>query len=161
MADFYGVSVPYLQEVDETAVHNRLKELREQQGLTLDDIEAKAGITRGTYSNYENNKTEPKMKTWQNLADFYGVSVPYLQGYEQSTPHNRLKEIQGNVYSYYKNDDGTYVGILPVFDFEGQFYCIVDISRQTIITICKSKDEALKACESMKPVNLEIYLMED
>lgn len=44
---------------------NRLKELRIKNNLTLNDIEAKTGIKRGTYSNYENNKTEPKIK---NLA---------------------------------------------------------------------------------------------
>lgn len=73
---------------------NRLKELRNQRKLTLDDIEAKTGIKRGTYSNYENNKTEPKIETWQKLADYFKVSVPYLQGYEQPTPHNRLKELR-------------------------------------------------------------------
>ena len=59
---------------------NRLKELRNQRKLTLDDIERKTGIKRGTYSNYENNKTEPKLATWQKLADFFKVSVPYVQG---------------------------------------------------------------------------------
>lgn len=36
---------------------SRLYELRIQRKLTLDDIERKTGIKRGTYSNYENNKT--------------------------------------------------------------------------------------------------------
>ncbi|WP_288646781.1 helix-turn-helix domain-containing protein [uncultured Lactobacillus sp.] len=60
--------------------NNRLKELRKNKNYTLDDIEELTGIKRGTYSNYENGKTEPKLKTWQKLADFFGVSVPYLQG---------------------------------------------------------------------------------
>lgn len=59
---------------------NRLKELRKKRKLTLNDIEEKTGIKRGTYSNYENNKTEPKLATWQKLADFYQVPVQYLQG---------------------------------------------------------------------------------
>lgn len=59
---------------------NRLKELRNQRKLTLDDIEAKTGIKRGTYSNYENNKTEPKLEIWKKLADFFNVSVPYIKG---------------------------------------------------------------------------------
>lgn len=59
---------------------NRLKELRNQRKLTLDDIETKTGIKRDTYSNYENNKTEPKLATWQKLADFYQVPVGYVQG---------------------------------------------------------------------------------
>lgn len=64
---------------------NRLKELRNQRKLTLDDIEEKTGIKRGTYSNYENNKTEPKIETWQKLARFFKVSVPYIQGLTYTT----------------------------------------------------------------------------
>lgn len=59
---------------------NRLKQLRKEKHLTLDDITEKTKINRGTYNNYENDKTKPKPETWQTLADFYGVSVPYLQG---------------------------------------------------------------------------------
>lgn len=59
---------------------NRLRELRKEQGLTLDEIQSKTGINRGTYNNYESGKTEPNQKTWQVLADFFDVSIPYLQG---------------------------------------------------------------------------------
>ncbi|NRO59210.1 helix-turn-helix domain-containing protein [Lactobacillus helveticus] len=60
---------------------NRLRELREAKKYTLDDIEKKTGINRGTYNNYESGKTSPKEPTWQALADFFDVSVPYLKGY--------------------------------------------------------------------------------
>lgn len=59
---------------------NRLKELRLTHDYTLDDIERLTGIKRGTYNNYENGNTEPKLETWQKLADFWDVTVPYLQG---------------------------------------------------------------------------------
>ena len=81
LADFFNVSVPYLQGLPEPVRKNRLKELRNQRKLTLDDIEEKTGIKRGTYSNYENGKTEPKLEVWQKLADFFNVSVPYLQNF--------------------------------------------------------------------------------
>ncbi len=60
---------------------NRLKQLRKEKSLTLDDIQSQTRIKRGTYNNYENGTTEPKLETWQALADFFNVSVPYLQGY--------------------------------------------------------------------------------
>ena len=70
---------------------NRIKELRTKHNYTLDDMEEKTGIKRGTYSNYENGKTEPKLETWQKLADFFGVSIPYLQGYAEINIPNDLK----------------------------------------------------------------------
>lgn len=63
---------------------NRLRELREAKKYTLDDIEKKTGINRGTYNNYESGKTSPKEPTWQALANFFNVSVDYLKGYGYS-----------------------------------------------------------------------------
>lgn len=63
---------------------NRLRELREAKKYTLDDIEKKTGINRGTYNNYESGKTNPKEPTWQALAKFFNVSVDYLKGYGYS-----------------------------------------------------------------------------
>ncbi|NRO78503.1 helix-turn-helix transcriptional regulator [Lactobacillus helveticus] len=63
-------------------IKNRLKELRIKHNYTLDDVEKLTGIKRGTYNNYENGNTEPKLETWKKLADFFDVPVSYLQGIE-------------------------------------------------------------------------------
>lgn len=94
LADFYGESVPYLQGINEPIINNRLKELRKQQGLTQMEASYAIGLHDNTLCQYETGKRNPKPEIWQRLADFYGVSVPYLQGYEQPTPHNRLKELR-------------------------------------------------------------------
>ena len=60
-------------------------------GHVVTDMEEKTGIKRGTYSNYENGKTEPKLETWQKLASFFHVSVPYLQGFININIPNDLK----------------------------------------------------------------------
>ncbi len=40
-------------------------------------------MANNTLSQYETGKREPKLETWQALADFFNVSVPYLQGIDE------------------------------------------------------------------------------
>lgn len=59
---------------------NRLKELRKEKGLTLKQMGQLLNMPDSTLSQYENGRRKPKEEIWQKLADFFGVSVPYLQG---------------------------------------------------------------------------------
>ena len=43
-------------------------------------------------SQYETGKREPKLETWQKLASFFGVSVPYLQGIDNEPSSGYSKE---------------------------------------------------------------------
>lgn len=62
---------------------SRLKELRKEKDVTLLDIETATGIKRSTYSDYENGIVKTgKLETWKKLADYFDVSVPYIQGIE-------------------------------------------------------------------------------
>ena len=69
-----------MSEYDYLQRKNRLKELRTSKNLTLRELGKEVGMRDNTLSQYENGKREPKFETWQKLADFFGVSVPYLQG---------------------------------------------------------------------------------
>lgn len=84
-------------------IKNRLKEMRKKHNFTLDDIQKMTGIKRGTYSNYENGNTEPKIETWQKLANFFGVSVPYLQGIT-FTKTDILKLLNDTYFNELNND---------------------------------------------------------
>ncbi|MFZ2354115.1 helix-turn-helix domain-containing protein [Paucilactobacillus nenjiangensis] len=59
---------------------NRIKELRKEKGLTLDELSEAIKIPRATISRYENGNSEPKLETWQKLADYFDVIVGYIQG---------------------------------------------------------------------------------
>lgn len=61
-------------------MQNRLKELRLEEHLTLRELGEKVGMRNSTLSQYENYKREPKLETWQKLADFFNVPVDYLLG---------------------------------------------------------------------------------
>ena len=51
--------------------------LRELKGITQDAFE-QIGIKKGTYSNYENGKTEPNIETLMKISKFLGFDLDSL-----------------------------------------------------------------------------------
>lgn len=60
---------------------NRLRELRKEQGLTLDQVAKANNIANATISRYEHGVQEPKLLMWEQLANFFGVTPQYLVGW--------------------------------------------------------------------------------
>lgn len=59
----------------------RLKELREQRGLSQEQLAETLKIPRSSITHYENSEDRmPRQKRLNELADFFGVSVDYLIG---------------------------------------------------------------------------------
>lgn len=58
----------------------RLKELREEKGLTQKQLSEKLGINSVTYLHYEKEQREPPLSLLADISRFYGVSVDYLLG---------------------------------------------------------------------------------
>ena len=59
---------------------NRLKELRIKHGLNQKEVADVLDTTQQAISLYESGKREPKLKTWQKLADCFNVSIPSARG---------------------------------------------------------------------------------
>lgn len=66
---------------------NRIKILRKNKKMTLKELSealnSKYGMTisDGQLSNYENENREPRLSNfWENIADYFDVSVPYIRG---------------------------------------------------------------------------------
>ncbi len=59
---------------------NRLKELRHEKNLSQKDLAKKLNISQQAISLYEKGDREPKIDTWQKLADFFKVPTEYLMG---------------------------------------------------------------------------------
>lgn len=59
----------------------RLKELRDERGLTQEELSAKTGVSFPTISRYEKgHRDEPKLSILKALANFFNVSIDYLVG---------------------------------------------------------------------------------
>lgn len=66
--------------VEVITVDNRIKEVRLSQIKTIEQVANELNVAPITISRYERNNREPKIETWQKLADYFGVPIPYLQG---------------------------------------------------------------------------------
>ena len=81
---------------------NRLKELRESKNLTFKELsnELKSrnvSISPDSLSKYERGARNPKIDQWQALADYFGVSIPYLQG---EISYKALDPVEKGLYSH-------------------------------------------------------------
>lgn len=73
----------------------RLRELREQAGLTLAQAAKKTGLRAQYLSNYELGKRSPDYTVLKRLADFYQVSTDYLLEFsDEPLPSAAVKRIK-------------------------------------------------------------------
>ncbi|CAM2907403.1 helix-turn-helix domain-containing protein [Lactobacillus crispatus] len=59
---------------------NRIKELREKNNLTLRGLGKEINMSSSRISQYETGKREPKLETWNKLAEYFNVPTSYLMG---------------------------------------------------------------------------------
>lgn len=101
---------------------NRIKELRKQKGIGQKELAKSLGVTQQTISLYEKDSREPKLATWEKLANFFQVSLPFIQGYDSEVQQkNELTEKQKNC-PYCHADSIGYVK--PIF--QNKFYLDYD-----------------------------------
>lgn len=66
---------------------NRLKELREKQGLSMSKVASDLGIPVQTYSNYEKDLREPTAMVLIRIANYFNASLDYLL---DNTDHKKI-----------------------------------------------------------------------
>ena len=76
---------------------NIFKRIREQSGLTQQQMADKLGISRSAVGMYEKGEREPNFETLELIADTFNVDMNYLLGKKPTT-----EVIPDN---YYLNDD--------------------------------------------------------
>lgn len=62
---------------------NKLKELRQKNKRTQQELSDFLKISQSNYSKYEIGSIEPDIKTLLNLSKYYNVSIDYLLGNTQ------------------------------------------------------------------------------
>ena len=61
----------------------RLKELREEKGITQTKLAMEIGIKQRALSSYETGEFEPPLAVIKKLCDYFGVTSDYLLGFSE------------------------------------------------------------------------------
>lgn len=75
-------------------VGSRLRQLREERGLSIRALAEKSGLNVNTLSLIENGKTSPSVSTLQQIA--IALDVPVVAFFESGTPPTNIVHIQAN-----------------------------------------------------------------
>lgn len=65
-------------------MNNRIRELRQQRGITMKKLGEVVGLAESTISQYETGKREPDNETLLKLSEYFEVTVGYLLGVEDA-----------------------------------------------------------------------------
>ncbi|RGT75126.1 XRE family transcriptional regulator [Ruminococcus sp. AF18-22] len=93
----------------------RLRELRQNLGMTQAEFVENLGITASALSSYEKNIKNPSISVAKKIATEYGVSIDWLCGLSEK------KEIVNNDFFYSFSDIVTYIYNLDKNNFIENF----------------------------------------
>lgn len=124
--------------------------LRTEKGCKDADVARETGITKSTFSDWKNGRSNPKQDKLQKIADFFGVSIEYLRtgqdGSDKTEPalkpkdEKDIKEILANTEQLLRQ---------PGLMFEGK-----PASQESIDSILSAMEIGM---EIAKKRNKELY----
>lgn len=123
---------------------NRLKELRTEKGLTQQELADVVDVTKLTIANWENEKHKVKSDKAQQLADFFGVHVPYLLGY---SPIRTMEEEISTMIDNFNQDFIEFLKYHDLYLSDSQIpliintmYSMSNINDRYLMTFMKNED---------------------
>ena len=91
LSEYFGVTLSYLLGLDDDSCIDGSKKMTSFQSLVRDkeislkEISEATGIGYSTLGNYNQGSRSPNAKNAQLLSEYFGVSIPYLLGYEENS----------------------------------------------------------------------------
>ena len=86
---------------------NRIAELRKKAGLSQAKLAKEIKVSNQLISKYESGERNPKIENWQKLANYFSVSISYLQGYGLSINQAKNKVISIIHNAYFEDTELT------------------------------------------------------
>lgn len=72
-----------------------LKQLRNQKGVTQEELAKAIYVTNSAISQYEANVSRPNLESLERIAKFFNVSIDYLLG---TSPYYNVEELLNQDY---------------------------------------------------------------
>lgn len=107
---------------------NRIKQTREEKGLSQQAVANQLNTSRQAISLYEHGDREPKLATWEALSKLLGVNVDYLQGRSE---YKTKQEVLDSIA--YRNEEGHLVfntKYIPYRDIEQGINKIIEGTKK-------------------------------
>lgn len=95
-------------------MENKIKELRKERGLSIDELAEAIGTSRATINNYENNKTQPTFEKLSLIADSLGVEPTSLWGENPNQVNKPINDIDSRAQLMVNLDDKDKLTFEPV-----------------------------------------------
>ena len=150
---------------------NRLKELRQEKKLSQKELAENIGVHYRTLQNWENGESQIKPEKAQQLADYCGVSVGYLLGYEDLL--DQIEEVDAELskgMTIAKNlsvtasssYDELFENILILLKGLKEVAEVTQVDSNTIIEVVESLEEHMKDLDDSirKMVSAQIKYIE-
>ena len=81
-----------------------LKEIRQKNNLTQEELAKKINTSRSNIANYENDKNMPSVDILEKISQLFDCSIDYLLGKSNSSNFN--KDEQDFRFAYHKETEG-------------------------------------------------------
>jgi len=86
----------------------RLRKLRKEKRLTMEELAEKLELSRSGYSAYENESRKPPLDLIIQLAEFHNTSADYILGLTDNPTSDKDKR---DFQQYIQNNDLTWGGV--------------------------------------------------
>ena len=75
------------------SIGKRLLSLRQQKGMSQEELANQLHVSRQTISKWESDLSLPDMKTMLDISDFFQISITELLGIEEDNHNHSIEQI--------------------------------------------------------------------
>lgn len=134
---------------------NRLKELRKEKKLTQKELAEETDIPYRTLQRWENGETDIKSDKAQELADYFGVHIPFLLGYSpvrtaEEEISMMIDDFNNDFIEFLKHHD-LYLSDKQIPLIINTMYSMSNINDRYLMTYMNNRDfEGLEIAKNME-----------